>query len=119
MAKLRSYVKTYPDFNTFATYVRMSQLQQKSLEPVYSSSSSIHDFIKKITTEYDCYLCKGWLSNMVNAFIPNIFGTSWIIKCDLQHVIHVHKLAKQPRDAFFFTASGGAALKEAMDSHCL
>ena len=118
MRNLRSYMKTYPSFDDFANKCGMSPVQKSGLAELYNQCKTVQEFIKKITSEYDCYLCKGWVSKLVQEFM-SVYGSSWLLRCNTSRVLQVSKVRSPPTDAFFFSAQGGAALDEAMSAWSL
>ena len=76
-----------------------------ALRSTYDTSKSLHDFIIKLDSEYDCAIFERWLEVLVDPFIQ-VYGTTWHISFDASsQPIIIETLKKKPE--YLFTMAGG------------
>ena len=53
------------------------KLKNKKLKKLYNNHENIGDFIKDITTTYDCIALKGWFNTFMVSYVPYLVGMRW------------------------------------------
>jgi hypothetical protein len=77
--ELAMYLRTpKPTFEHFTLRFNMTNQQKKQLKCIYDISKTIGDFIKKVEN-YNPEMFKGWLSQIVETFVPGLHFKTWKI----------------------------------------
>lgn len=77
---LKRLLKEYPAWSQVCEQYDVPQKFRKALGALYRDVKSLKDFIRLVSSEYDCYMCKQWLGNIIEHVMEqDMLGTSWII----------------------------------------
>lgn len=95
---LKEYLSGKPDISEYFMKEQCKLFQY--ITEKYTNCSSLKECIYNLKKE-DCYVFREWLMRLCLKFVPNIIGTSWVLKNTFpRHVIRYSKIEGKPESLF-------------------